>query len=126
MSLKKKFCVNGHNSMIVGRYANGACRKCNELRGAVHWKNQGLKNRNGTPFIHADYDRLLEQQDERCKICCRLGSEFKRRLCADHDHRTGVVRGLLCHRCNKALGLFDDNPENLESAAQYLEKSWIS
>jgi hypothetical protein len=48
-----------------------------------------------------DYARLLEAQDGHCALC---PSEPKtRRLHADHDHRTGKVRGLLCHRCNRVV-----------------------
>lgn len=38
----------------------------------------------------------------------------------DHDHRTGRIRGLLCFRCNRALGCVDDNPEVLEGLISYL------
>jgi len=49
----------------------------------------------------AEYARLLEAQGGGCAIC---GNPPKtRRLHVDHDHRTGQVRGLLCHRCNRAL-----------------------
>ena len=48
-----------------------------------------------------DYARLLEAQGGGCAIC---GATPKtRRLHVDHDHATGMVRGLLCHRCNRAL-----------------------
>jgi hypothetical protein len=39
----------------------------------------------------------------------------------DHCHATGKVRGLLCHNCNRALGLMQDNIENIKRAADYLE-----
>ena len=49
----------------------------------------------------AEYDRLLAAQGGGCAIC---GNPPKtRRLHVDHDHKTGRVRGLLCHRCNRAL-----------------------
>jgi hypothetical protein len=49
----------------------------------------------------ADYDRMLEAQHGVCAIC---GNPPKtRRLDVDHDHKTGRVRGLLCHRCNRTL-----------------------
>ena len=48
-----------------------------------------------------EYARLLAAQGGGCAIC---GNPPKtRRLDVDHDHRTGKVRGLLCHRCNRAL-----------------------
>lgn len=40
----------------------------------------------------------------------------------DHCHETGVVRGLLCHNCNRGLGLLQDNPTYLRQAANYVEK----
>lgn len=47
------------------------------------------------------YDTLLAAQGGGCAIC---GNPPKtRRLATDHDHATGKVRGLLCHRCNRAL-----------------------
>lgn len=55
-------------------------------------------------------------QGGRCAICQR-----KTRLCLDHNHDTGAVRGLLCNSCNHALGLFRDNKENLVVAVQYID-----
>jgi hypothetical protein len=39
-----------------------------------------------------------------------------------YNHSTGKVRGLLCSRCNHALGLFDDDETKLTSATNYLRK----
>jgi len=43
------------------------------------------------------------------------------KLVVDHDHKTGDIRGMLCHNCNRALGLFKDSVVNLKSAIEYLE-----
>lgn len=43
------------------------------------------------------------------------------KLNVDHDHKTRNVRGLLCHNCNRALGLLKDNINSLKSAISYLE-----
>jgi hypothetical protein len=41
-------------------------------------------------------------------------------LSVDHNHKTGRVRGLLCKRCNVAIGMLDDNPKLLARALEYL------
>jgi len=61
------------------------------------------------------FDEMLADQGERCLICRR-----KRKLCVDHDHETGEVRGLLCQQCNIGLGAFGDNPRYLRRAIRYL------
>lgn len=49
-------------------------------------------------------------QHEACKICNRSEHDLGKLLHVDHDHITGVFRGLLCDTCNRGLGLFGDNP----------------
>ena len=67
------------------------------------------------------YEEMLEAQGGVCALChdeCVSG----RRLAVDHDHVTMRVRGLLCGRCNRAIGLFKDNVDALRRAAEYLAK----
>ena len=66
-----------------------------------------------------EYGRLLESQSFVCAIC--FESPHGRDLDVDHDHETGQVRGLLCHKCNRALGLLNDNPDRARAAAAYVE-----
>jgi hypothetical protein len=70
-------------------------------------------------------DALLEAQGGKCKIC-GLPIEFGGRSATvgahvDHDHITGVVRGILCATHNTSLGKFNDDPVLLRRAADYLE-----
>ena len=68
-------------------------------------------------FTYQKYLDLIEAQGDRCAICkCK----FKIK-CIDHDHKTGAVRGVLCSRCNRGLGLFNDNYERVQAAADYLK-----
>ena len=64
------------------------------------------------------YDELFEKQNGVCAICGL--PEIMKRLCVDHNHRTGEVRGLLCSQCNILLGCANDNIETLEKAKEYL------
>lgn len=74
-------------------------------------------------ITHADYIQMLRRQRGRCAIC---GSDSPgtgrnaKQFCVDHDHATGKVRALLCHRCNRALGLLNDDLGTVLEAAQYL------
>jgi hypothetical protein len=67
-----------------------------------------------------DYDRLLEYQGGGCAIC---GGKRKYRLNVDHCHKSGLVRGLLCRRCNKLLRDVRDNCQTLAGAIAYLTKT---
>jgi hypothetical protein len=69
-----------------------------------------------------DYERMLKEQGGRCLICpATPDGERHGVFHIDHCHTGGHVRGLLCHRCNTALGLFADDPERLRKAIGYLK-----
>lgn len=63
-----------------------------------------------------EYDALYAKQKGRCGIC----KSKKRELVIDHCHKSGKVRGLLCRKCNLALGHFDDSLKKLAQAVAYL------
>lgn len=64
------------------------------------------------------YELILKEQNGGCAICSK--AENGRRLAVDHDHSTGVIRGLLCALCNTAIGKFHDDPALLRKAANYI------
>lgn len=66
------------------------------------------------------YDEMLSEQNGVCAICGRHPNGNKKRLCIDHDHESGNVRGLLCNDCNVALGYAKDNIGILEKMINYL------
>lgn len=68
--------------------------------------------------IDVETARYLRDNIKACQICGAVDY-----LAVDHDHSTGKVRGILCHRCNRILGLQNDNPEYFEKAAEYLRKT---
>ena len=84
--------------------------KSNRVR---QWRSKG---------IHLSYDQFLAmliEQAYQCKIC---GSGVGPSSPVDHNHTTGKVRGILCDRCNRGLGLMEDSIPILESALAYLKE----
>ena len=73
--------------------------------------------RSRTGITEAAYLSMLALQGGGCALCANPPKT--RRLSVDHDHRTGTVRGLLCHRCNRALPAWMTS-EWLALAARYL------
>jgi hypothetical protein len=118
------------------------CRKCRKEypvesytlgRSDGHWicpacsneilHNYSIKKVGCTPN---EYARLFAMQKGLCAICkTSIGHKSKNgrncKLAVDHDHKTGIVRGLLCNGCNRGIARFKDSPELLRAAAQYLE-----
>jgi hypothetical protein len=66
------------------------------------------------------FTRMVDDQGGACAIC---GETKVNTLCVDHDHKSGVVRGLLCKACNFGLGYFHDSCDKLAAAAAYLTRS---
>jgi hypothetical protein len=79
---------------------------------------QRLRQAGVTP---REFDAKLQKQENRCGICGRHKTEFKRAMDADHDHETKKFRGILCGNCNRGLGMFMDSLEILEKAVTYLK-----
>lgn len=80
--------------------------------------NNRLKSEYGISL--KDYERMYLEQSGVCLICdnpCKLG-----KLCVDHDHETKKVRGLLCRKCNTAIGLLGDKVKLVQRAVTYLKK----
>jgi hypothetical protein len=65
----------------------------------------------------AAYLAMVDEQGGRCAICGRDAP-----LRVDHDHRNGSIRGLLCDKCNLAIGQLGDEPARLRAAAAYLRE----
>ena len=90
----------------------GTCKSCR--------KDYRLKlNLDKFNITMEKYNDMLKKQNYLCGIC--FVDEGKS-LCIDHDHITSRVRGLLCSRCNKGLGLLGDSINSVKSALKYLEK----
>ena len=86
----------------------------------VEHRSRGLIKRYG--IDSEEYNHMLLEQGGTCKICKSPDHKNKRVkfFAVDHNHETGQVRGLLCHSCNRAIGLLQDKVEIIEAAAEYI------
>lgn len=127
--------------MIATKYPNGyfrdkKCKSCGNLftptnpcntycspeckgKNAYYKRNYGIDDK--------ELQKMKEEQNNRCYLCNSDGfligkNNHTEKLAVDHCHETGKVRKLLCHNCNRALGLFKDNPELMRKAADYVEQ----
>jgi len=104
----------------VGKYkAKPYCNSCKKHIGHTHnMKKLGISVEK--------YIQLEKEQDYKCKIC---GEKDNKRLSVDHDHSCcnsfpacGVcIRGLLCSRCNRTLGMVNDDKDLLQKMLEYLD-----
>jgi hypothetical protein len=74
----------------------------------------------------AEYDALLAAQAGACACCGATANRNGKRLFVDHDHETGAVRGVICHKCNAGIGALGDNVEGVRRALAYLERAQMA
>jgi len=88
---------------------------CFETSNREHnWRYQGIN------LTVEEFDAMMEAQGGVCLFCGRPPYKRNKRLCVDHDHDTGRVRGLLCLKCNAALGWVEKH-NILNQAIEYLK-----
>lgn len=81
--------------------------------------NRQLKRLYGIDLV--EYNKLFELQNGRCAICFDLPSN--KRFDTDHNHVSGKIRGLLCHRCNCVLGYGGDSILLFQEVMRYLKNN---
>ncbi len=104
-------------------------------RGKKYYKNNREKYRKWALKKHygltlETYEDLLKSHDYKCAVCLSPGPESifqgSQGLCVDHCHKTGRVRGILCAKCNIALGQLEDDPDKILRLYQYLNRHIIT
>ncbi len=102
------------------------CKQCRVTDTGRWRKQQGPNYRREESLLrkykinHEDYLLLSQQQEHKCAVCGGGPGEKKKYFDVDHDHKTGKIRGLLCHSCNTGIGIFNESVEKLRSAKEYL------
>ena len=127
-SVKQKFCENCKKEFAVqGNTLRKKCcsKECSKENNASKYRSARRKSRLKSYDIDSNtYATLLQIQDGRCAICRKNEVIYQhgkaRNLAIDHCHETKKTRGLLCGKCNMALGLFNDDWLLLDNAIEYL------
>lgn len=110
----------------------GRCRQCQSIYHKKWYENNKTvmkeKFRKSSYFSRYNttieyYNQLLKKQNNSCAICHTKKCTTNKRFAIDHNHKTGVIRGLLCSECNTGLGKFKDDPNLLVNAIAYLIKN---
>jgi len=134
--LRRKFCSRDCFAAATVRPSRLTCSKCGGPRG--NYKGEStcrkcksditIKNvirRHGSTanmrhfrygLASDEFDKLRLMYGGLCPLCQR-----KPGMDVDHDHQSKMLRGLLCRRCNQALGLLGDNLESIRRVIDYLE-----
>lgn len=125
-----------HTKYPNGYFKDKKCKTCDSTftpeAPSQHYCSVGCRGKNSYytrnyGITEAQLTEMKETQNNCCAICGSTGfligkNGHTEKLAVDHDHKTGKVRQLLCHNCNRGLGLFQDDAELLKRAATYLEK----
>ena len=93
------------------------CKICSNIRSKRYSKSIYRYSKYG--ITKEDFNKMMLDQTGKCTICrIKLDAEIH----IDHDHSTGNVRSILCGKCNKGLGQFNDDVKILKNAINYLNK----
>lgn len=107
-----------------------SCLDCERKRAREYWNKHSMgRQKNKLRFHYGmsveEYTAKLLKQNGVCAICgkpeTRITKGTLNSLCVDHSHKTNLIRGLLCSKCNSMLGFVDEDVKVLQSAIRYLK-----
>lgn len=124
---KRECSICGDTANRIVKADPDICRSCwaKQRRDTPEGKNQYLQKKYGITLDKAQ--EILDKQNRGCAVCQSPIDLFKGLWLGggvvDHDHKSGAVRGILCNRCNIAIGMLEDNGERLNNAQYYLSSN---
>jgi hypothetical protein len=104
--------------METKRYPQREAQARAQARYKPKKSKQGFRNR----YPGLDKEALFAVQGSRCAACQGTDPWHKKGWHVDHDHKTGKIRGVLCARCNLALGHAHEDSLRLRALADYVER----
>jgi hypothetical protein len=128
----KKTCIHCYEEKPLSDFGNDEkrCRRCRKAYDAKRYASFSTKKKtelfvrnkeNNLKRLYnistEDWQRLFKEQNGACALCLK---KMTNSLHVDHCHGTGRVRGLLCMRCNSALGTLGDTPMSLYRVLEYV------
>ena len=100
-------------------------KKQQEVGGRLELRLRKIRSERGE-----DAAIWFEKQKSMCKICGKTvhkapenSKDKQNQAVIDHDHKTGKLRGLLCHQCNVGIGNFRDSIDRMINAILYLSRN---
>lgn len=127
----KTHCPHGHpytpENTLVSPQGWRKCKTCTRARERAYekgTKRHDSRLRRMYGITYEEFLALAKAQKFRCGVCkrkCVLRGTRSQAdlLVVDHCHKTGKVRGLLCHRCNKVIGMCNDDPKMLRAMMEW-------
>jgi len=104
--------------------ADGFNRRCKDCLDTYNKPYQATYRVNKQEsHLKLTYGLTVQDIPNKCQLCGleETSRKTKRKICVDHDHKTGKLRGFLCNNCNLGIGYAKDNPALLRKWADYLE-----
>ena len=123
-----KHCKKDFEALLIkvrqgkGLFCNTECYKDFRKKNSLDPKKRAVIHQKKYKYGLSEeaYLGLFIKQDNKCAICKKELEGIK--ACVDHNHNNNEVRGILCDKCNRGLGFFEDNIISLKCAIKYLNK----
>lgn len=118
-------CCHSCGTLVAGSQPGlrvcDACRKDRRPSREAQLERERQRRFRTYGITEAEYDAMLASQGGCCAIC-RTDTPTVKGWAIDHCHESGMVRGILCARCNSAIGLLGEDPQAIARAAEYVSR----
>lgn len=118
-----KFCQAVNHETWRRKNLSHVAKKLREKRAEDPERFRDYERRHNYGLAPGEFQKMLAGQNHQCAICRTDSPAPRSNFAVDHDHETGIVRGLLCTNCNIGIGNLKHSETILLAAVSYLKKS---